>query len=192
MTTMTTVRTAGIDDASMLASLGARTFRAAYAELMASDPTDADDPLERYIAGTFTVAGLRAELADPRNVFLVIEQPPGTTAGYAVLRFGSNHPAVRGPGQVELARVYLEPALIGRGLGAALMEAALARALAGGGETVWLTVWSENRRAISFYERTGFTTVGAHPFEIGGLTHQDLTMARPVAPGNDGEEPPPG
>jgi ribosomal protein S18 acetylase RimI-like enzyme len=176
------VRVADEHDAEMLAALGARTFRAAYADLMASDPGDAADPLETFIAETFTVAALAAELADPSNRYLVAEHPPGTPVGYAALRFGSIGPMTDAPAPVELGRIYLDPTVIGQGFGARLLDAARAQATAAGSSTIWLAVWSANERAIGFYERMGFTRVGEQPFEIGGLAHRDLIMAQAVAP----------
>lgn len=83
-----------------------------------------------------------------------------------------------GPKPVELARIYLEDKVIGRGYGAALMQACLEAAREGGYETVWLGVWAENDRAIRFYEQWGFSLVGSHAFAFGGEVQTDLVLAR--------------
>jgi hypothetical protein len=56
----------------------------------------------------------------------------------------------------------------------------LDRARAAGRRTLWLGVWERNARAISFYERWRFATVGEHVFRLGSDDQRDLIMARPV------------
>ena len=66
-------------------------------------------------------------------------------------------------------------------VGAELMRASLDTARLAGRRTLWLGVWERNARAISFYERWQFETVGEHVFRLGSDDQTDLIMARPVA-----------
>jgi diamine N-acetyltransferase len=104
------------------------------------------------------------------------EQP----AGYAKLRAGTTDPSVTGSDSVELQRLYVDRFAIGRGVGAALMGATLDAARSAGHRTLWLGVWERNLRAISFYERWQFETVGDHEFRLGSDNQTDLIMARRV------------
>ena len=61
------------------------------------------------------------------------------------------------------------------------MRASLEAARDAGHRTLWLGVWERNVRAIAFYERWGFATVGEHLFRLGSNDQRDLIMARPVA-----------
>jgi GNAT superfamily N-acetyltransferase len=81
---------------------------------------------------------------------------------------------------VELQRFYADRSAIGHGVGAALMRASLDAARSAGHRTLWLGVWERNARAISFYERWQFETVGDHKFRLGSDLQTDLIMARPV------------
>jgi ribosomal protein S18 acetylase RimI-like enzyme len=81
---------------------------------------------------------------------------------------------------VELRRLYVDRSAIGHGVGAALMRASLEAARSAGRRTLWLGVWERNARAISFYERWQFETVGNHEFQLGSDNQTDLLMARPV------------
>jgi ribosomal protein S18 acetylase RimI-like enzyme len=69
---------------------------------------------------------------------------------------------------------------IGRGVGAALMQAALREADARGCDAIWLDVWENNNRAIDFYRRWGFVEIGTQPFRLGNDTQRDLLMVRHV------------
>jgi ribosomal protein S18 acetylase RimI-like enzyme len=45
---------------------------------------------------------------------------------------------------------------------------------------VWLCVWQENPRAIAFYGKQGFITVGSQIFILGTDRQLDWVMARPL------------
>jgi diamine N-acetyltransferase len=56
------------------------------------------------------------------------------------------------------------------------------RARGVGAAALWLGVWEHNPRAIRFYEKHGFTTVGEQPFVLGKDPQRDLVMVRPLPP----------
>ena len=62
----------------------------------------------------------------------------------------------------EVFALYVLGAYCGQGVGTALMDAALARLA--GYPRVWLWVLKENKRAIRFYEKSGFRPDGAEKF----------------------------
>jgi ribosomal protein S18 acetylase RimI-like enzyme len=166
-----TVRRATRDDAGLLAELGARTIRDTYAS------SHGPGEIDLHIAANFGRARMTAELEDPASAtFLAFagDRP----CGYATIRAGEAPECVDGPRPVELARIYLTADAIGRGHGAALLRACLEEARRAGHETMWLGVWEENARAISFYRKWGFTNVGTHPFVFGGKSYEDAVMAR--------------
>jgi ribosomal protein S18 acetylase RimI-like enzyme len=133
-----------------------------------------------YLAKAFGPRVQAAELAAPGSRFLVAEVE-GEAAGYARLREGGPAAAAldaRHP--LELVRIYARKRWIGRGVGAALMRAALAEADTGGHDALWLAVWERNERAIGFYRRFGFEPFGTQEFHLGRDVQTDLLMARPV------------
>ncbi len=114
------IRTATTADAEPLAALAERTFR----DTFANDNCPHD--IEAYVRDSFSLARVRAELADDANTFLLAfpdgeEQPDG----YAKLRTGTTDPSVTGKDPVELQRLYVVRSAIGRGVGVALMRASL-------------------------------------------------------------------
>ena len=106
------------------------------------------------------VAGLperyRAEVLDPRAAFasdVVLVAMSGEDAVGCVV--------VTAPaqGRREIKRLWVDPAVRGRGVGAALVRACLEHAVESGIGTVRLSVWGWRRDAIAVYERIGFTVV---------------------------------
>jgi ribosomal protein S18 acetylase RimI-like enzyme len=62
----------------------------------------------------------------------------------------------------ELEVVTLHAAISGRGIGSALLGAARQKATALGCSRLWLVTTNDNRLAIRFYERRGFTLARVH------------------------------
>jgi ribosomal protein S18 acetylase RimI-like enzyme len=58
------------------------------------------------------------------------------------------------------------------------MRTCLATADDLGCDAIWLGVWERNERAIHFYERWGFVTVGNRQFALGPELQTDLVMAK--------------
>lgn len=179
-----TVRTATAADAVLLADLGRRTFAETFAE--SNTPED----LAAYLEASFSPGKQAAELAEAGTRFLIAESEDGTPVGFVRVRTGAEgEPCVTGSAPVEIVRIYALRAWQGRGVGAALMRAAIKAARGLGGETVWLGVWEHNPKARVFYERWGFRPVGSHVFTLGSSRQTDLILERPVEGDEDASWP---
>ncbi len=181
------IRHGKTEDAALLAELGARTF----SETFAVDNTPED--MAVYLASAFNAEQQAAELADDDCLFLIAEnnEVPGTDAGsfdglreavgYAMLRSGNVADEVTGYNPIELVRLYVTQASLGRGVGAALMQACVNEAMQNGHDTLWLGVWEHNYRAQKFYRKWNFDDVGTHVFHLGDDAQTDILMQRPVS-----------
>jgi ribosomal protein S18 acetylase RimI-like enzyme len=70
----------------------------------------------------------------------------------------------------------------GQGLASELMRAVKTHARGAGCDTLWLAVWEHNPRAIAFYTREGFRTVGRQPFQLGDDLQTDNLMLATLHP----------
>ena len=165
------IRPATLQDAAILADLGARTFRETFEAICSPGDLDA------FLAQAYGEAIQRAELADPSRPARILEIA-GVPSGFLQLRLGHREPGVPGLRPVELQRIYLLRAAQGGGYGAALMAEAVDLAMAWGADTLWLGVWENNHRTLAFYARSGFRDVGEHIFKIGEQVDRDLILAR--------------
>jgi ribosomal protein S18 acetylase RimI-like enzyme len=86
-------------------------------------------------------------------------------AGEAVLGFAATGPADGTVGR--LYAIYLDPALVGTGLGHRLHTAAVGRLRAAGFTAAELWVLHDNARALRFYRREGWVDTGRTQVEIG-------------------------
>ena len=175
MKTNIDIRRAQLTDAAMLAELGERSFREAFA----GHPRNAPDDLEAYITEAFGTVIQEAELTDKRTTFLLAESE-GRAVGYAKLLADSRETDIAGVYPVELVRLYALQAFVGRGIGAALMRSCLDEARSKGHDIIWLGVWEVNFRAQEFYKKFGFEKCGEHVFQLGSDPQIDWLMQRKI------------
>ena len=45
-----------------------------------------------------------------------------------------------------------------------------------GDDTIWLSIWNKNDRAIRFYAKLGFTDCGAWQFRFGNEEHENRIL----------------
>ena len=167
------IRRAVIADAPALARLSADLFPLGCP----ADTKPAD--LAEYIRRELTPERFCALLDDERNVIL-IAHIADKLAGYALIAHGFTPPQRQLAGS-ELRKFYIDAAYHGRGIANALMEKVLECATDGREGTLWLSVFSGNGRAISFYRKWGFRIAGVQDFVVGADCQQDYLMQRETA-----------
>lgn len=163
------IRYASLQDASLLADLGAKTFIQTYSE---SNPFE---NIDAYVKEFFSPKKQTTEISDSSNLFLIAEIE-GRIFGYAQLSSGNQTPEITSKNPVELVRIYLLPEFIGKGLGSTLMNACLQEARSKNHDMIWLGVWEQNERAIAFYEKWGFKKIGTQQFTLGADIQTDWIM----------------
>ena len=168
-----TIRKAGDDDIDGVAALAARSFEDAFGS--ENDPADIDE----YLRTKLSRASFEKQFSDDKSIFLAAHvTSSGALAGYAKLRISSPNESVSGKDPIEIERIYADNALIGHGVGAALMRACIKEATDRNCGVIWLGVWENNERAIQFYKRWEFEVTGSQSFLLGSDLQNDLIMAR--------------
>ena len=167
-------RAARPDDAALLSEIGASTF----AETFESANTPED--FAAYMAAAFGEEIQRSELEN-RETTVFFAERAGDVVGYVMLRERTPPASLGLEDALEIARLYARRRALGSGVGAALMQRAIAEAAGRGKDAVWLGVWDRNERAIRFYESWGFHRSGTQPFLLGTDLQTDLVMVRRLA-----------
>ncbi|QYU70695.1 GNAT family N-acetyltransferase [Leptolyngbya sp. 15MV] len=152
-------------DVPALARLGRESFCAAFAHLYR--PAN----LALFLDQAYGEAVVAAEVAAPEYIHRLAFDG-AALAGYCKLRDPSGYAGYSGAlHPIALGQLYTDPARTGTGIGAALMDWALAEARARGGDALQLSVYAENYGAQRFYARYGFTKIADIDFWVG--THRD-------------------
>ena len=152
------------DDALAVSRVYAASWRAAYRRIVPQ--AFLDEMAEDRWCGFLTGGGAE-------SLLLLDGQRLAGTAAYGPAR------QTETAGCGEVISLYLLPDCWGRGLGKALLEAALERLWEMGCREVSLWVLEENRRARAFYERQGFSLSGAAlDCEVGGKELREVRYVR--------------
>jgi ribosomal protein S18 acetylase RimI-like enzyme len=150
-------------DAPALAELARASFVAAFGHLY--KPED----LAAFLAEYRTPEKYREHLADPPTLIQLAEVD-GVPAAYCLIVRGELHDEQLEPRPerpVFLSQLYCAPDMSGHGLGAALIEWAIAESRAWGADAIQLSVFSENYGAQRFYQRYGFAKIADIDFWVG-------------------------
>jgi ribosomal protein S18 acetylase RimI-like enzyme len=171
-----TFRNAEATDLVALSKLAALTFRDAFAAF------NTEEDMRLYCETNFNVAALAGILTDS-NKRLVVAEPGTDLVAYAQVHIGETCSSVPAARPVELHRFYIASAWHGTGLAAEFLDDIVRFSRQCDADVLWLGVWENNRRAIRFYEKCGFLTVGAKEFMLGHDRQNDLVMSLDLAVG---------
>lgn len=169
MNNHTKVRVATKEDLNLLCALGTTTFFEAYFE------QDVSQDLGDYCVKAFNLKQLETELKDKNSTFLIAEFKD-KAVGYAKLREGKLPDCLEKLNSIEIQRIYLLEKVKKKGIGKILMENCYKIALSKKYSNVWLGVWSQNKKAIEFYEKLGFIKAGTIEFEYGSGRETNFVM----------------
>lgn len=162
-------RDAATADAAVLDRIFNKSFCDAFGHLYR--PEDLDDFLS-----SFGIADWERELRNSEHAFRIAEAD-GVPVGYAKigpykLPLEPDAPAMM------LHQLYLLKDYHGVGLAHGLMDWVLEEARRRGALEIYLTVFTDNRRARRFYERYGFAAAGRYDFMVGKQADEDIIMRR--------------
>lgn len=162
------LRPATLDDVPALSRLGRDSFTAAFGRLYR--PED----LAHFLDMAHSEDAIAGELTDGRHVHRLADDD-GALAGFCKLRLQSDYSEYSDAQKpIGLCQLYTDPALTGKGIGAALMDWALVEARERGADAVQLSVWSENFGAQRFYQRYGFAKIADIGFAVGEQVDEEF------------------
>ncbi len=137
-------------------------------------------------------SGFAALLRNPTVLFLVAADAApagplgdvvGSVVGYVVAWFAAD--------ESEIANIAVAPDARGRGVGARLLDAALAEAVRRGAATTYLEVRESNGPARQLYASRGFEVRGRRRRYYHNPSEDALVLGRPTPPMDDRRAPNP-
>ena len=149
-----TIRTASPADALCLSVLATHVFLDTYAK------DGVHESLAREVQQTLSVAACAQQLAD-QNMRTAVAESAGRLIAFYQLRITASHALVTSSSASELVRVYVHERFTSHGVGTKLLQHAESLALENGADSLWLTAWADNARALAFYARRGYKDAGA-------------------------------
>lgn len=164
-------RSAVAGDVAALSALGRESFVHKFGHMYR--PED----LAAFLEETHSPEAIAEEMANPERLYCLAEIDDAL-AGYCKLAIPSSlteHSDAKRP--IEIKQLYTAPGLTGRGIGAMLMDWAMAEARAYGADEIQLSVWSGNEGAQRFYARYGFAKTADITFWVGEQCDEEFLFA---------------
>ncbi len=158
-----------LDDLEKLQKIGRKTFEETFSE------SNSEENMRNYLEEGFSKEKLIAELKnkDSEFYFAILKDE---VIGYLKVNFGESQTELKDNKALEIERIYVSKEFHGKSVGQILYDKAIEIAKQKGSEYVWLGVWEENPRAISFYKKNGFVEFDKHIFRLGDDEQTDIMM----------------
>lgn len=160
-----------IADAERLQTIGRITFSETFAT------NNSDENMIKYLDESFAIEKLTAELQNKDSHFYLAELE-GKVIGYLKLNTGEAQTEMKDKNALEIERIYVLKEFHGKKVAQELYNQALQKAKEIKADYIWLGVWVNNFRAVSFYTKNGFVEFGTHIFKLGDDEQTDLMMKK--------------
>jgi len=160
---------ATLSDINQLQKIGRQTFQETFSE------SNSKENMKNYLEEGFSNEKLTAELNDQNSEFYFTTLD-SEVIGYFKINFGASQTELKDSKALEIERIYVSKEFHGKSIGQLLYDKAIQIAKLKNADYVWLGVWEENLRAISFYKKNGFVEFDKHIFKLGNDEQTDIMM----------------
>jgi diamine N-acetyltransferase len=169
-----TIRQAKPGDEQKLSLVGAATFLETYAHMIPGED------LVSHCAIQHSPETYAAWLRDPSATIWLAETEAKAPIGYLLLTKSTLPVDAPQPEDLEVQRIYVLSRFHRTGMGYALMNLAVSKAISKGARRLVLGVHNENARALAFYKRQGYEIIDDRKFSVGNSVFCDSVLARPL------------
>lgn len=158
-----------INEIDQLQKIGKQTFAETFST------SNSEENMNNYLEEGFSIDRLTTELNDENAAFFFATFS-NNIIGYLKLNFGTSQTEIKDEKALEIERIYVLKEFHGKKVGQILYDKAIEVAIQKKADYVWLGVWEENPRAISFYKKNGFIEFDKHIFKLGDDEQTDIMM----------------
>lgn len=150
---------ASIDHAELIADIGKKSFSESHGH------SASKEDITNFIIKTYNKASIAKEFKNTKTQYHII-YVDDKVAGFSKIELNSPNKDIDSLNITKLDRIYLLKEFYGQKLGAKLLDFNIQLSKNKDQKGIWLAVWVENQRALNFYTKIGFKTVGAYSFKI--------------------------
>jgi ribosomal protein S18 acetylase RimI-like enzyme len=170
---MISIVKAKAEDFQLLADIGKVSFIESHGNSASPEVIDS------YVNAKYNYDLFKQELNESQNIYHIIyydKQP----AGYSKIILNSQHSNIQIESITKLERLYLLKEFYNLKIGLQLFDFNIEFSKQNNQKGIWLFVWKENQRAVSFYKKNGFEIIGSYDFKLtenhSNPNHQMLLM----------------
>ncbi len=169
---MIKIKSAKEADTDVLALLGRLTYAESHGHFI-----DDKNNLLKHLDENFSVPKTKQDLNNPKNLFYLI-YVDDLPVGYAKLIVNAKHKSIVSQNNCCLEKIYILNDFIPLKIGQQLLTFVEEKAKALQLDTMWLSVYIKNNRAIRFYERNEYKNVGELNFIVNGKSYENIVFSK--------------
>lgn len=143
----------------IIARVGAQTFFESHGH---SAPKE---DIAHYISKKYNKETIIKEFNNQKAHYHLI-YCDGVIAGFSKIELDTTNKNIADVNITKLDRIYLLETFHGKQLGTKLFQFNIELSKKHHQKGIWLAVWTENQKAVKFYQKMGFKSVGAFDFKI--------------------------
>lgn len=161
-------------DIAILALLGRVTWTESHGHYI-----DDKNNLSKYLDKNFSVSKIKQDINNPKYLFYItyVDDLP---VGYAKLVLNEKQESVTSENNCRLERIFILNEFIPLKIGQQLLTFVEDKAKALQLDTMWLSVYIKNNRAIRFYEKNKFKNVGELNFNVNGKDYENIVFSKRI------------
>ncbi len=171
---MVKIKIAKEADTEVLALLGRVTWAESHGHYI-----DDKNSLLKYLDENFSVSKTKQEINKSKNLFYII-YVDDLPVGYAKLVMNEKQESVASQNNCRLERIFIQNEFIPLKIGQQLLTFVEEKAKALQLDTMWLSVYIKNKRAIRFYERNKFKNVGELNFIVNEKVYENIVFSKKI------------
>ena len=171
---MIKIKKANESNTEVLALLGRLTYAESHGHFI-----DDKNDLSKYLDENFSISKTKQDITNPKNLFYIM-YVEGLPIGYAKLVLNTKQESIASQNNCCLERIYILNEFIPLKIGKQLLTFVEEQAKALQLDTMWLSVYIKNNRAIRFYERNEFKNVGELNFIVYGKSYENTVFSKKI------------
>lgn len=169
---MIRIKKAKKSDTEVLALLGRLTWAESHGHYI-----DDKNNLLKYLDENFSVSITKQNINNPKQLFYII-YVDDLPIGYAKLIVNAIQENIVSQNNCRLERIFILNDFIPLKVGKQLLTFVEDQAKSLKLDTMWLSVYIKNNRAIRFYEKNEFKNVGELNFIVNGKSYENIVFSK--------------
>ncbi|WP_299116663.1 N-acetyltransferase [uncultured Winogradskyella sp.] len=162
-------------DTEVLALLGRLTWAESHGHYI----EDKNDVL-KYLDENFSVLKTKQNVSSPKQLFYII-YADDLPVGYAKVVLNVSNENIVSQNSCQLERIFILNDFIPLKIGQKLLTFVEGQVKKLKLDTMWLTVYIKNKRAIRFYEKNEFKNIGELNFLVSGKAYENIVFSKNLA-----------
>ena len=159
-------------DTEVLALLGRQTWAESHGHYL-----DDENDLFKYLNENFSVSKTKQHINNSKNIYYII-YVDDLPVGYAKIIIGKKQENVISQNSCQLERIFILNEFIPLKVGKQLLIHVENQAKVLQFDTLWLSVYIKNTRAIRFYEKNEFENVGELNFMVNNKSYVNIVFSK--------------